>query len=144
MKFNATRNWFLIAFAVGSPYYWIQYWLANRESQLALFMAPAFVILAVLLLVFLLRKHYIEVGTDTITLKTPFSQKKWTASELSQVSISKDVISAKDQEGAIHHLMIPQKPKEFEELKQAVQNFCKRNKVSVTNQPFDLRRYKNL
>lgn len=140
MKFNATRNWLLIAFAVVSPTYWIQYLLANRGDQNALLISAAFLIFAVILLVFLLRKHYIEIESGQIIVQTPFRKTVLIPAVLSKVSISQDVISAMDTEGRIQHLMIPQKPQEFQELKKAVLNFCRQHKVAVTDQPFDLRR----
>ncbi len=140
MKFNATRNWLLIAFAIISPTYWIQYLLANRSDQNAMLIAAGFLIFAVVLLVFLLRKHYIEIEAKRIIVQTPFRKTVLTPDELSKVSISQDVISAMDTEGRIQHLMIPQKPQEFQELKKAVLNFCRQHKVTVTDQPFDLRR----
>jgi len=132
MKFNATRNWLLIAFAVISPTYWIQYLLANRTDQTAMLFSAVLLIVAVVLLIFLLRKHYIEIESNQIIVQTPFRKTVLTPAEISKVSISQDVVSAMDTEGRIQHLMIPQKPQEFQELKKAVLNFCRQHQVTVT------------
>lgn len=141
MKFEGTRNWFLIAIAIGSPYYWGQYLLAKSTDAATVTIAALFGVLSLILLVFLLRKQYIELTNDTITLQSPFRRRTWQADDILEISMTEKWIGAIDKDLAVTYLMIPQKPEQFQKLQQAVSGFCRHHKIPITNR--DLRDRRN-
>ncbi|HEU4962395.1 MAG TPA: hypothetical protein VFV52_00835 [Bacilli bacterium] len=141
MKFQGNRNWFLIALAIGSPYYWGQYMLAKSQDATTVAISAAFAVVAVILLVFLLRKQYIEIGPDTITLQTPIRRRRWSVADIDEVSITDKWICLLDKTDRYTYLMIPQKPEQFQALREAVTRFCRHHKLKTSTQDFRQRRY---
>ncbi|ASS75671.1 hypothetical protein CIG75_12175 [Tumebacillus algifaecis] len=128
MKFVGERNWMFITIAAVSPYIWINNALQKTEP-LTVSIAAGFSVLAVMLLVFLLRKQYIEVGHNTIELQSMFKRRQFSSSDIQKVVIEEQVILAYDNKGKPQQLMVPLKKEQVKELKEAVRAFCKRNRI---------------
>lgn len=130
MKFTGDRNWVFIAIAAVSPYIWINNAI-QKTDPLTVSIAAGFSVLAVMLLVFLLRKQYIEVNHNRILLQSMFKRREFAPDDLQKIVIEEHVITAFDSKGKPQHLMIPLKKEQLKELKDAIKAFCKRNKVTL-------------
>ncbi|TCP52512.1 hypothetical protein EV586_110123 [Tumebacillus sp. BK434] len=130
MKFTGERNWMFIAIAAVSPYIWINIAL-KKTDPLIVAIAAGLCVLAVMLLVFLLRKQYIEINNNSILLQSMFKRREFAPDDLQRIVIEEHVITAFDSNGKPQHLMIPLKKEQLQELKDAIKAFCKRNKVPL-------------
>jgi hypothetical protein len=130
MRFEGERNWMFIAIAAVSPYIWINNAI-QKTDPLTVAIAISLSVLAVVLLMFLLRKQYIEIGHNRILLQSLFKRREFSPDQFQRIVIDEQVITAYDREGKPQHLMIPMKKEQFPKLKDAVRAFCKRHQIPM-------------
>lgn len=130
MRFDGERNWMFIAIAAVSPYIWINNAIQKTDPT-TVSIAAGLSVLAVMLLVFLLRKQYIEIDHNQIKLQSMFKRRAFSPEEFQKIVIEDQLITAYDRKGKPQHLMIPLKKGELPKLKDAVRAFCKRNQIPL-------------